>query len=54
MCRPERSSSRAAKPRRIAESWLPLESTTSAPVSMSRVTASESSSTVSGAGSARS
>ena len=54
MCSPARSRRSEAKPSRIAESWLPLESTTCAPASMSRVTASESSATVSGAGIARS
>ena len=54
MCSPARDSSSLAKPSRIAESWLPLDSTTAAPASMRRVTAVDSSSTVSGEGSARS
>ena len=54
MCSPARSRRRAANPSRIAESWLPDDSTTCAPASMMRVTASESSSTVAGLGSARS
>ena len=36
MWTPERSSSPEANPRRIAESWLPLERTTCAPASTSR------------------
>ncbi len=54
MCSPVRASSSLANPRRIAESWFPLDRTTRAPASMIRVTASESSRTVSGAGMARS
>ena len=42
------------EPRRMALSWLPLDRTTCAPASTSRVTVSERSATVSGAGSARS
>jgi len=54
MCSPARASSCEANPSRIAESWLPLDSTTWAPASMIRVTASDNRVTVSGAGSARS
>ncbi|BAS09631.1 hypothetical protein AHiyo4_30530 [Arthrobacter sp. Hiyo4] len=51
---PPRSSSREAKPSRMAESWLPEVSTTVAPAAVSRTRASSSSPTTSTPGRARS
>ena len=54
MCTPARSASRALKPSRMGESWLPLVTTTFAREAASRASVSPASSIASTGGSARS